>query len=241
MNRKFTGAIDLPRRPSSSFFFWGPRQTGKSTLLRALYPDAFWIDLLQTEVFFRYEERPRLLHEDTAGLRWGSLVVIDEIQKTPHLLDEVRGLIENRRLVLALSGSSARRVRRTSANLLGGRARRFELSGLVSREIHPGFDLVRMRNQGYLPAHYLSETAESVLQGYVHDYLKEEILFEGLVRRLPVFSNFLTAAALSDTEMLSHATITRDCAVSGHTVRDYYQILIDTLLGHVLPADTKHP
>jgi predicted AAA+ superfamily ATPase len=184
MNHIFSRAIHLPKRPTTSFFLWGPRQTGKSTLLRALYPDAFWIDLLQTDVFFRYEERPHLLREDTAALTRGSLVVIDEIQKTPPLLDEVHWLIENRRLVFALSGSSARRVRRTPANLLGGRAKRFELSGLVSHEIEPGFDLVRMLNHGYLPSHYLSETAEPLLQGYVYDYLKEEILFEGLVRRL---------------------------------------------------------
>ncbi len=241
MNHMFSRAITLPERPSTSFFLWGPRQTGKSTLLHALYPGAFWIDLLQTDLFFRYGERPHLLREETAVLARGSLVVIDEIQKTPPLLDEVHWLIENRKLVFALSGSSARRLRRTPANLLGGRARRFELSGLVSREVEPAFDLVRMLNRGYLPSHYLSETAEPLLQGYVHDYLKEEILFEGLVRRLPVFSSFLSAAALSDTEMLSYATIARDCAVSGHTVRDYYQILVDTLLGHLLPAYTKRP
>jgi uncharacterized protein len=151
-------ALVLPPRPRHSFFLWGPRQTGKSTLLRALYPDALWVDLLRTDEQVRYLSRPALLREELESQRRGTLVVIDEVQKVPQLLDEVHWLIENRGLVFALSGSSARRVRRTQANLLGGRAERHELFGLVSAEIGADFDLDRMLNSGYLPRHYLIQS-----------------------------------------------------------------------------------
>lgn len=169
------------------------------------------------------------------------IIVIDEVQKVPGLLDEVHSLIEKQRRSFVLCGSSARKVRRTHANLLGGRALRFELFGFVSAELGRRFDLVRMLNHGYLPSHYLEERPDSALRAYVQDYLKEEILAEGLTRSLPVFSTFLGAAALSDGATLNYSTIARDCGVSHHTVRDYFQILVDTLLGRYLPAYTRRP
>lgn len=233
--------LNLPRQPDNSFFLWGPRQTGKSTLLRACYPAAHWIDLLDTDALVRFTQRPARLREEISALPASSLVVIDEIQKVPGLLDEVHSLIETRRQVFALCGSSARRVRRSHANLLGGRALRFELFGLVSAELAGQFDLVRMLNHGYLPRHYLSDSPAALLRAYVQDYLKEEILAEGLTRNLPVFSSFLSAAALSDTATLSYATIARDCGISAHTVRSYFEILVDTLLARVVPAYVKRP
>jgi predicted AAA+ superfamily ATPase len=234
-------ALELPRRPAESFFLWGPRQTGKTSLLREAYPDAVWVDLLRTDDMIRYGSRPAFLREELLAVSPGTLVVIDEIQKVPALLDEVHWLIENRRLVFALCGSSARKVRRGHANLLGGRAVRYELAGLVSVELGRDFDLVRALNHGFLPRHYLADQPARRLRSYVDDYLKEEILAEGLVRNLPPFATFLAAAALADAELVSFATIARDCGVSAPTVRSYFEILVDTLLARLLPAYSRRP
>jgi predicted AAA+ superfamily ATPase len=233
--------LALPRPAVETFFLWGPRQTGKTSLLRATYPDAVWVDLLRTDEAIRYASRPAFLREELLLQPAGTVVVIDEVQKVPALLDEVHWLIENRGLVFALCGSSARKVRRGHANLLGGRALRYELSGLVSAELGAEFDLVRALNHGFLPRHYLSDQPARRLRSYVDDYLKEEILAEGLVRRLPPFAQFLSAAALADAEMVSFATIARDCGVSAPTVRSYFEILTDTLLARLLPAYTRRP
>jgi len=237
----FRRALQLPTRPRDTFFLWGPRQTGKSSLLRETYPGAIWIDLLRTDDFVRYRLRPAILREELLDASPSRIVVIDEVQKVPALLDEVHWLIENRGLRFALCGSSARRVKRGHANLLGGRALRYELLGLVSSEIGQDFDVVRAANHGFLPRHYLSDRPGMLLRSYVNDYLKEEIAAEGLVRNLPAFSGFLTAAALSDGELVNFTNIARECGVSGPTVREHFQILIDTLLGRFLPAYTKRP
>lgn len=237
----FRRELHLPRRPTESFFLWGPRQTGKSSLLRASYPDATWVDLLRTDDFVRYQGRPALLREELLDAPRGSLVVIDEVQKIPALLDEVHWLIENRGLRFALCGSSARKVRRGHANLLGGRAVRYELLGLVSSEVGEDFDLVRAVSHGFLPRHYLSDRPGPLVRAYVNDYLKEEIAAEGLVRNLPAFSSFLSAAALSDAEIVNFASIARECGVSAPTVREHFQILVDTRLGRFLPAYVKRP
>jgi predicted AAA+ superfamily ATPase len=168
-------------------------------------------------------------------------VIVDEIQKVPALLDEVHWLIENRRTAFALCGSSARKLRRGQANLLGGRALRYELHGLVSDELGGDFDLVRSLNHGYLPRHYLTEAPRRLLQAYVDDYLKEEVAAEGLTRNLPAFADFLVAAALGDGQLVNFTTIARDCGVSAYTVKSYFQILVDTLLGSFLPAYRRQP
>lgn len=237
----FRRALALPKRPRDSFFLWGPRQTGKTTLLRATYPEAVWIDLLKTDELIRYLQRPALLREEVEADATRRVVVLDEIQKVPGLLDEVHWLIENRGRVFALCGSSARKVRRTHANLLGGRAVRRELLGLVSAEIGREFDLVRALNQGYLPRHYLAEDADDRIRAYVSDYLREEIAQEALVRNLPAFSGFLSAAALTEGSIVNFANIARECGVSAPTVREYFQILTDTLLGRFLAAWTRRP
>ena len=234
-------SVPLPASPLESFFLWGPRQTGKSTLLRALYPDAVWLDLLKTDEQIRYASRPALLREELEAVPQGRLVVIDEVQKAPGLLDEVHWLIENRGRVFALSGSSARKVRRSHANLLGGRAVRYEMFGLTSGEIGKEFDLVRALNHGSLPRHYLAETPARLLRSYVNDYLKEEVLAEGLSRNLPAFTTFLAAAALSDGELVGFATIARECGVSAPAVKGWFEVLVDTLLGDFLPAFTRRP
>ena len=234
-------SLKLPQSPKESFFLWGPRQTGKSTYLKEMYPSAIWVDLLKTDELIRYTNNPSLLREELASIKEIALVIVDEIQKVPLLLNEVHWLIENKKIVFGLCGSSARKLRREHANLLGGRAVRYELHGFVWDELKEDFELVKLLNQGYLPRHYLSSSPYRLLQAYINDYLKEEIREEGLVRNLPVFSNFLEAAALSDTEQVNHATIARDCGVSNTSVKEYFQILVDTLLGVYLPSYTKRP
>lgn len=237
----FSRALVLPPAGTATFFLWGPRQTGKTTLLRAHYPDAAWIDLLKADEFRRYVQNPELLRDELRGMPPGTFVVIDEVQKVPALLDEVHWLHESWGIRFALCGSSARKVRRGHANLLGGRALRYELFGLVSAELGTDFELERLANAGYLPRICTSARPRRLLEAYVGDYLKEEIAAEGLVRNLPVFSEFLNAAALSDTELVNFSTIARDCGVSSHTVKSYFEILEDTLLGRWLPAYRKRP
>jgi predicted AAA+ superfamily ATPase len=232
--------LRLPSSPDQSFFLWGPRQTGKSSLLKQLYPEALWIDLLKTNDFLRYTSQPFLLREEVQAAA-PPLVIIDEVQKVPLLLDEVHWLIENTSTVFGLCGSSARKVRRGHANLLGGRAVRYELYGFVSAELGAEFDLLRMLNHGALLRHYLSNSPRLLLRAYVNDYLKEEIANEGLVRNLPAFANFLNMAVLSDTELINYSTIARECGISSPAVKEYFQILIDTLLGRYLPAYTRRP
>jgi predicted AAA+ superfamily ATPase len=233
--------LTLPAAGTETFFLWGPRQTGKTTLLRETYPDAHWVDLLRTDEYRRYLERPALLREELLATAPRGQVVVDEVQKVPALLDEVHWLHENARMRFALCGSSARKVRRGAANLLGGRAVRYELRGLIARELGRSFDLDRMLGHGYLPRHYETGRPRRLLASYVGDYLKEEVAAEGLVRRLPAFSQFLAAAALSDAELVNFSNIARDCGVSSHTVKSYFEILEDTLLGRWLPAYRARP
>ncbi len=233
--------LELPAPGTETFFLWGPRQTGKTTLLQNAYPDSLWIDLLKAEQFRRYLERPELLRQEIPEEGEPPFVVVDEVQKVPQLLDEVHWLHENRGVHFALCGSSARKVKRGNANLLGGRAVRYELSGLTAAELGAEWDMVRMLNHGTLPRMYLSERPRRLLNAYVADYLKEEVAAEGLVRNLPVFSGFLNVAALSDAELVNYSNIARDCGVSSQTVKGYFQILEDTLLGRWLPAYRRRP
>jgi predicted AAA+ superfamily ATPase len=237
----FQRVLPLPRPPTESFFLWGPRQVGKSTLLRHVYPEALRVDLLRSDEFARYVAEPHRLREEIEASKQPRVVVIDEVQEIPALLDEVHWLIENRGTVFALCGSSARKVRRGHANLLGGRALRHELLGLVSAEIGADFDLARALNQGYLPRHYLATNPRPMMRAYLGDYLKEEVAAEGLTRNLPSFARFLDAAALSDCELVNFSTIARDSGVSSHTVQSWFEVLVDTLLGRFLPAFVRRP
>lgn len=168
-------------------------------------------------------------------------VVIDEIQKVPSLTDEVHLLIEDHKIRFGLCGSSARKLKQVHANMLGGRALRLELFGLVYPEIKAQFDLETIINRGTLPSHFLSEQAQNLMPGYIGDYLKEEIAAEGFVRNLPAFSHFLHAAAFSDSEILVYKNIASDCGVALNTVRSYFEILEDTLIGRRLSAYTARP
>jgi predicted AAA+ superfamily ATPase len=224
----------LDKNPTQSTFLWGARQTGKSTLLRHLYPDAHYYDLLKTDVYLRLLSRPALLREELPPQ--AQHVIIDEFQKVPLLLNEVHGLIESRSLVFTLSGSSARKLRQTDTHLLGGRALKKILYGFSAHELGASFNLPTLLTKGYLPRHYFADNYREQLAAYVDDYFSEEIKNEGLVRNLPSFSGFLKTAAFSDGEMVNYSTIARDAGVSSHTIREYFAILVDTLMGQFVPA-----
>lgn len=204
--------------------------------MKECFPDALRIDLLRTEERIRYEQTPSLFREEVRLLPGDQPVVVDEVQKVPALLDEVQHLLQEDQRTFALCGSSARKLRRTHANLLGGRALKRELLGFSAHELGNQFSLTRILNHGPLPPHYLSNHAPEYLAAYVDLYLKEEILDEGLTRNLPTFATFLRAAAIGDTEVVNFSNIARECGVASSTVRGYYEILEDTLIGAFLPA-----
>lgn len=224
----------LPK--SQSAFLWGARKTGKSTYLVENFPLSIYYDLLKTDEFIRLSVAPHLLREELLSLSNEQLehpVIIDEIQKIPMLLNEVHWLIENKKIGFILCGSSARKLKRGAANLLGGRAWRFNFYPLVYKEVND-FDLLQAMNRGLLPAHYLSNYSARMLRAYIGDYLTEEIQAEGLVRSLPKFARFMDLVGFSHGEMLNYANIARDCAIDAKTVKEYYQILVDTLIGYFI-------
>lgn len=215
-----------------SCFLFGARGVGKTHLVRDQLGSgqALYIDLLRGRVLTTLSADPGEL-ENLVGK--AKRVVIDEIQKVPALLDEVHRLIEDKGIRFLLTGSSARKLKRGQANLLGGRAWRLELFPLTSREI-PDFDLARALRFGLLPAVWTSGDPDEELDAYVSTYLKEEILAEGLSRNLPAFSRFLKVAALSSGQMLNYAQIASDAQVPESTVRGHFEVLSDTLVGFLL-------
>jgi predicted AAA+ superfamily ATPase len=223
-----------------SFFLWGARQTGKSTLLREAFPDALWVDLLQLEVVQRLAREPRLFREWVLAQPEDRVIVVDEIQKIPELLNEIHSLMVNPGYRFVLSGSSARKINQAGVNLLGGRALRYDLLPLSWREI-PDFDLHHALHFGLLPRHYLKQNPKKRLEAYVAHYLNEEILYEAKVRNIPGFTQFLRMAAFSNGELVNFTNIAADCGVSHTTVRSYFQILEDALVGRFLPAYELRP
>ncbi len=236
----FTRKQILIDAENHSLFLWGARQTGKSTLLKALFPNALWFDLLQSDLYERLSKNPSILRETILAKTESETVIIDEIQRIPELLNEVHWLMTNESKKFVLSGSSARKILRGGYNLLGGRALRYELYPLVSSEI-PDFDLVRALNNGLLPRHYLATNAKKLLSAYIGNYLKDEIAAEAKIRNIQSFSKFLEAAAFSNGEMVTYANIATDCGVSAPTVKEYFQILEDTLIGRFVQAYQKKP
>ncbi len=220
-----------------SVFLFGPRQTGKSFYLKNSFENVFYYDLLKTDLFFRLSANPSLIREELLASKEKKLVIIDEIQKLPVLLDEVHYLIENHDIRFILTGSSARKLKYGAANLLGGRALTRHLFPLTTTEI-PDYNLERIINFGSLPAFYTSPDPYEDLESYVGTYLKEEIIAEGVVRKLEHFTRFLRLAAQCDTEMLNYSNIGSDLGMPAKTIREYFRILEDTLIGTVLEPFT---
>ena len=230
--------LNLDNEYNDSTFVWGARQVGKTTLIRETYPDAVFYDLLQAKDFERLLRNPSLLGEDLAILNGGDTVVIDEVQKIPQLLDEVHSLIFSKNIRFILSGSSPRKLKRYGANLLGGRALKSVLYPLVSAEI-PDFDIHKAVRYGTLPRHYLISDPWKRLGAYIGVYLNEEIREEALSRNLRTFSRFMETASFSNGEIIVYKNIAQDCGIDYRTVKDYFEILVDTLVGYIIPSFTR--
>jgi len=231
--------IELP--PSQSAFLWGATKTGKSTYLKKNFPDSLVFDFLKSDLFIEISKNSSLLREQLLAQSeavTGHPVILDEVQKVPQILDEVHWLIENKGFQFILCGSSARKLKRGQANLLGGRAWRYEMLPLTTVEIG-GVDLLRALNHGLIPAHYLQNNYKKSLRAYVRDYLKEEVFNEGLTRNIPAFSRFFDAMGYSHGELTNYSNIARECGVDSKTVKEYYQILVDTLLGTMVEPFKK--
>ena len=223
-----------------STFLWGARQTGKSTLLKKLYPDSMYFDLLLSSEYDRFIRSPALLKEIIEAGNLTGPVILDEIHRIPSLLNDIQWLIVNRNVQFILCGSSPRKILRSGGNLLGGRALRHELYPLTSAEI-PDFNLVRALNSGLLPRHYISDNPDKILSSYIGSYLHDEIQAEARIRNIFSFSRFLEAAAFSNGEMVNYSNIASECGVSSPTVKEYFQILEDTMTGRFLQSYQKRP
>jgi len=230
--------LDLPAlMKKKSHFLFGPRQTGKTSLIRHTLKGVRVYDLLDTSIYLALSQNPgRIGQELTTKDR---LVVIDEIQRLPDLLNEVHRLIETRGIRFLLTGSSARKLRRGGVNLLGGRARTKYLHPLTCKELGDKFDLARAMERGLLPSIYFSDDPRADLQAYAGSYLQEEIVAEGATRNLPAFSRFLKVAALCNSQIVNFTNISNDAQVARTTVYEYFEILKDTLILYELPAWRK--
>lgn len=225
--------------PDHSFFLFGPRATGKTTWLRSHFADAQWHDLLKTEVFLALTRDPGLLRRKVGALPQKSWVVIDEVQRIPALLREVHALIAEHRDAyrFALSGSSARKLRRMDVDMLAGRVFERGFFPLTAGELAADAHIDRMLQFGCLPKVY-SEPRNSVdiLEAYVHTYLQQEIQQEALVKDLGSFDRFLEVAAIMNGRVVNTAGISRDSGVSRTTVQRFFSVLVDTLVGSWVPA-----
>ena len=230
--------FDVKSKLDEGMFLFGARQTGKSTLLKERFKGEIYYDLLDPDLRKFFKRNPNALKDALWEKPAGTLVIIDEIQKVPELLDIVHTLMVEKGLHFILSGSSARKLKRSGANTLGGRAIPETLYPLVWPEV-TDFQLDRAVQNGMIPRHYMVPDATKRLKAYVEVYLNEEIREEGEVRELDAFERFMEVAAISDGEMLNYTNIASDCGVSTKTVQSYFQILYDTLIGYEIPAYRK--
>ena len=230
--------FDVENRLDEAMFLFGARQTGKSTLLKERFPKAIYIDLLKSDVRNRFKQHPEEFRESLLRYPPETLVIVDEIQKVPDLLDEVHWLMVEKGLWFILSGSSARKIKKSGANNLGGRAIPETLFPLVSAEI-PDFDIERAVQNGMIPRHYMVANVRNRMRAYIDLYVKEEIIEEALVQNVDEFIRFMEVAAIMDGEILNYENVASDCGVSANTVKAYYKILVDTLLGFEVPAYRK--
>jgi uncharacterized protein len=230
--------LDLPAlMEEKSHFLFGPRQTGKTSLILHTLKGAKVYDLLDTSIYLALSQSPgRIGQELTAEDR---IVVIDEIQRLPILLNEVHRLIEKHGIRFLLTGSSARKLRRGGVNLLGGRARTKYLHPFTYKELGAKFDLRQAIERGLLPSIYFSDNPRADLQAYAGSYLQEEIIAEGTTRNLPAFSRFLKVAALCNSQIVNFTNVSNDAQVARTTVYEYFEILKDTMILYELPAWRK--
>lgn len=221
--------------PQASFFLLGPRGTGKSTWLRSCFPEAVFLDLLDDAVFRALSARPEsLAHFVPPG--HPDWIVVDEVQKAPALLDEVHRLIESRGWRFVLTGSSARKLKRGGANLLGGRARIRTMHPLTAEELGPAYSLSHSLRFGQLPTVYVAPDPGPYLEAYVGTYLREEVMQEALVRNVGAFGRYLQAASFSQAAVLNLTRVAEECALPRKTVESHFDLLEDLLLGARVPV-----
>ena len=230
--------FDIKNRLDEGMFLFGARQVGKSTLLKNRFPKAIYIDLLNSDLRRRFKQNAGLFKEMLTKYPAETLVIVDEIQKVPELLDEVHSLMVDYGLHFILSGSSARKIKKSGANQLGGRAIPETLYPLVSAEI-TDYDLNKAIQNGTIPRHYAVTNAKNRIKAYIDLYLKEEIKEEAAVRKVDNFERFMEVAAISDGEIINYENIATDCGVSANTVKAYFKILYDSLIGYEIPAYRK--
>lgn len=220
-----------------SYFLFGPRQTGKSSLISHSLKDARVYNLLDNTLFLELNRNPGRLSEELTAR--DKIVVIDEIQRLPDLLNEAHRLIEERGVRFLLTGSSARKLRHGGVNLLGGRARTQYFHPLTVKELGPHFDLKRALNSGLIPSIYFSPDPNADLEAYAGNYLQQEIVAEGATRNIPAFSRFLKVAALCNATIVNFTNTANDAQVPRTTIYEYFEILKDTLIIRELPAFKK--
>ena len=230
--------FDIENQLDEAMFLFGARQVGKSTLLKERFPNVIKYDLLKSDLRRRLSRNPESFREALSSKPEGTLIIVDEIQKVPDLLDEVHWLMVEKKLRFILSGSSARKLKRSGANTLGGRAQPRTLYPLVWPEV-TDFEIDKAVQNGMIPRHYMANNATDRLEGYVNIYLKEEIQEEALVQDMEVFERFMEVAAISDGEMINYENIASDCGIAAKTAKAYFQILKDTLVGFEIPAYRK--
>lgn len=224
--------------PKRSFFLFGPRGTGKSSWVKATFPQALYLDLLEANLFNDLMARPERLNE-LIPHHFSDWIILDEVQKIPSLLDEVHRLIETKHHRFILTGSSARKLRRRGVNLLAGRALTYFMYPLTVQELGPDFKMDHSLKFGHLPSAYVEADPSKYLESYVKTYLQEEVQQEGLTRNLGAFSRFLESASFSQGNLLNISEVSRDCAIERKTVENYFNILEDLLLSYRLPVFSK--
>jgi predicted AAA+ superfamily ATPase len=221
-----------------SFFLFGPRGTGKTTWVKATFPKALYFDLLEASLFNDLLADPQRL-ENLIPLGFKEYIIVDEVQRVPDLLNEIHRLIEKYRYRFLLTGSSARKLRRSGSNLLAGRALTYAFHPLTVLELGSAFNLGHSLKFGQLPSVYTEASPQEYLESYVKTYLQEEIQQEGLTRNLGAFSRFLEAASFSQGAVLNLSAVARECAVERKVVENYFSILEDLLIAFRLPVFQK--
>lgn len=230
----------LFQEPEQSYFLFGPRGTGKSTLMRILHEDAIWIDLLRPEILRSYIAKPERLYDVLQAQPQQSTIVIDEVQKAPSLLAVVHSLIEEKRgLKFILTGSSARKLKRASADLLAGRALKRVLHPFIAAELGNQFSLNTALRNGLLPLVFEAADPQDALHAYVNLYLHEEIQAEGLVRSLENFARFLEVVSFSHASLLNITNIAQECEIKRKTIANYLDILEELMLAFQLSVFTR--
>ncbi len=238
----FKRRLSLPR--NKSFFLFGPRQTGKSTLLKKTFleEESIYYDLLRSDEYTRLAANPSLFRDEVLSRNKGkNFIIVDEVQRVPQLLDEVQSIMTSsaKPPVFCLSGSSARKLKRAQANLLAGRAWTYHLHPLTHLECGQRFSLDKALRIGTLPSIYSEENEEDAhrsLKAYVNTYLKEEIAAEAIIRNIGAFLRFLPLAAFENGHILNYSNIAKETGVSYKTIQEYFQVLQDTLIGFFLPS-----